>query len=189
MLSLSTSQFVPATSQILSVSPQVSTVMPVAAVAPQPSLALSAQPMYQSLVQPVAQPLIQSIALPVVQPMVQPVVQPVVQSIVQPMAQPVASSMIITPPPMPQVMPQTTVIPTPAQKTLTPSPDYGKFIPPTPVPQSVVNDMPPKIYQFYQQVPTSSLQAAPAYSTISAPAQSFGFSGVGMPQYRSFSLV
>ena len=188
MLSLSTSQLVPATSQILSVSPQVSTVMPVTVVSPQPSLTLS-QPILQSLVQPVAQPLIQSIALPVVQPMVQPVVQPVVQSIVQPMAQPVASSMIVTPPPMPQVMPQTTVIPTPAQKTLTPSPDYGKFIPPTPVPQSVVNDMPPKIYQFYQQVPTSSLQAAPTFSTISAPAQSIGFSGVEMPQYRTFSLV
>ena len=184
MLSLSTSQFVPATSQILSVSPQVSTVMPVA-VAPQPSLTLSAQPMFQSLVQPVAQPLIQSIATPVVQPMIQPVVQPVVQ----PMVQPVASSMIMTPPPMPQVMPQTTVIPTPIQKTLTPSPDYSKFIPPTPVSQSVVNDMPPKIYQFYQQVPTSSIQAAPAYSTINAPAQSLVLSGVGMPQYRTFSWV
>ena len=123
------------------------------------------------------------------QPILQTVVKPVVQPVVQPVIQPIVTPMVMTPPAKPQILPQT-VIPTPLQRNLSLSPDYGQFIPPTPIPQGLPYDAPPKIYQFYQQVPnlSASVQAVPAFSTISTPTQSLNLS-MGVPQYQTLSLI
>lgn len=174
MLNLSSSYLLqPAASPFLSVSPQVSPIMPVN-LAPQPSLT------YASPTIPLS---------PVPQPLVQSLVQPVAQPLLQPVAQPVVSPMVIPQQPMPQVI-SPTLLSSSIQGSLSPSISYEKFIPPTPLPQSVSNDMPKPIYQFYKQVPATSVsvQAAPAYSTISAPMQNLSNS-VGVPQYRTFSWI
>ena len=182
MLNLSSSYLLqPGTSQFLSVSPPVSSIMPVN-LAPQPSLTYASQP----ILQPMAQPLVSSLVQPVAQPLVSSLVQPVAQPLVQPIPQPVVSPMVIPPQPAPQVISPALV--SSSMGSLAPSITYDKFIPPTPVPQSLANDMPQPIYQFYRQVPTTSVQAAPAYSTISAPVQNLSYS-VGAPQYRTFSWM
>lgn len=142
----------------------------------------------QPTVQPITQSVIQTVPTPVVQPVMEQVIQPVVQPIVQPVVQPLIQPVI-----QPIVQP---VIPGP--KPLTPSPKYDKYIPPTPMPSSLANDISPKVYQFYQYVPVQQNVAAsmvntlipqgPAYSTNSVPVQNIGLS-VGAPQYRTLTFI
>ena len=140
-------------------------------------LTLSTPQLYQSLM-PVGIPQPPIALAP--QPIFQPVVQPVVQPIVQPMVQPVVTPLVMPSQTMSQMLPQP--VPT--------SPEYSRFIPPTPITHGLPQDAPPKIYQFYQQVPnlSSSVQAVPAYSTISSPVQG-SYLSVGVPQYQTLSLI
>ena len=72
-----------------------------------------------------------------------------------------------------QMVPTTSMAPSmvssqmPVSKPLTPSPPYTAFIPPTPVPKSVVESQTPQIYQYYQSVqnPTPPVQMATAITT------------------------
>ena len=148
-----------------------------------PALSQSAIPQASQIVNVpvVPQPVLQTVATPLVQPVIQPTVAPaLVQSLVQPVS---------------VVQPLAVAIPPPPPKPLTPSPQYDKFIPPTPMPQSLANDMPPKVYQFYQYVPVQantpvnvSLQQAPAYSTVSTPIQTVAYT-VGVPQYNTITYI
>lgn len=174
MLNLSSSYLMQSGySPFLSASPQVSPIMPVN-LAPQPSLAYASAPISLGSVS---------------QPLVNSLVQPVAQPLLQPISQPVVSPMVMPPQPVPQVI-SPPVLSSSIQGSLSAPISYERFIPPTPLPQSVSNDMPRPIYQFYKQVPATSVsvQAAPAYSTISAPAQNLSYS-VGAPQFRTFSWM
>ena len=122
-------------------------------------------------------------------------VSPAIPTFVPAMAQP----LVVPPPPMTQLTPQP-VLQTPGPKTLTPSPDYSRFIPPTPMTSTLEREMPPRIYQFYKLALTPAptpipvaltnitLQQAPAYSTNSMPVLSTGLA-LGVPQFGSYTLV
>ena len=169
-------------------------VQPIAPVA-QSIIQPTVQPMTQSVIQPIVQtvptPVVQPVMEQVIQPVVQPIAPPVVSQIVQPVVQPVAMPL----PPMQQYIPQPVI---PGPRPLTPSPNYDKFIPPTPMPSSLANDIPPKAYQFYQYVPVQQnvstsmvntlIPQGAAYSTNSVPVQNIGLS-VGAPQYRTLTFI
>ena len=158
MLNLSSSYLMQSGySPFLSASPQVSPIMPVN-LAPQPSLAYASAPISLSSVS---------------QPLVNSLVQPVAQPLLQPISQPVVSPMVMPPQPVPQVI-SPPVLSSSIQGSLSAPISYERFIPPTPLPQSVATSVP--------------VQAAPAYSTISAPAQNLSYS-VGAPQFRTFSWM
>ena len=182
------SSSIPLATQTLPVNTQVSQIMGFPVV-PQTSIAII--PQTETVGQPAQTlPIMQPVtpqgaqtAPPVVPQLVQSIIQPV-QSVIQPIAvtQPIVPLFISQPVP---------------PKPLTPSPKYEKFIPPTPVPQSMANDMPPKVYQFYQYVPVqqtgtpivnTSVQQSPAYSTITVPVQNVALSYVA-PQYGTITLV
>ena len=158
----------PSVSQVLPVAPQLSQVMTVPVAATAPQVVADSQPVIQPIIQQVIE-----------QPIIQPIYVP--QGSIPQIPQ---MSQTPTPPP--------TIVPPPPPKPLMPSPTYDKFIPPSPLPTSLPRNAPPKIYQFYKQVPTpqatpitGSFIQGPAYQTVSMPAQSV----VGMPQYTTFSYI
>lgn len=165
-------------------------VQPIAPVA-QSIIQPTVQPITQSVIQPIVQTVPTPVMEQVIQPVVQPIAPPVVSQIVQPVVQPVAMPL----PPMQQYIPQPVI---PGPRPLTPSPNYDKFIPPTPMPSSLANDIPPKAYQFYQYVPVQQnvstsmvntlIPQGAAYSTNSVPVQNIGLS-VGAPQYRTLTFI
>lgn len=165
-------------------------VQPIAPVA-QSIIQPTVQPITQSVIQPIVQTVPTPVMEQVIQPVVQPIAPPVVSQIVQPVVQPVAMPL----PPMQQYIPQPVI---PGPRPLTPSPNYDKFIPPTPMPSSLANDIPPKAYQFYQYVPVQQnvstsmvntlIPQGAAYSTYSVPVQNIGLS-VGAPQYRTLTFI
>ena len=192
------------TSQVLAAPTQVSQVLTTPVVS-QPSLAVVPQTLVEPVVQPVAQPLVQSIVQPVVQPIVTPAVQTVATPIVTPVVAPTVATSLVAPvvptvaPPMTQLAPQP-VLQTPGPQTLAPSPDYSRFIPPTPMTSTLANEMPPRIYQFYKLAPTPAptttpvaltnvaLQQVPAFSTVSTPVVNTGLA-LGGPQFNTYTLV
>jgi hypothetical protein len=162
---------------------QVPQIMAVPVVA-QETVAVVPQPTVQQVVQPIVQPVVQ----PVIQSVVQPASTTTAPQLVQPIVQPIQLTASI-----PQIITQPVV---PIQKPLTPSPKYESYIPPTPMPQSLANEIGPKVYQFYQYVPVqqttpsvvnASIQQGPAFSTITTPVQNLSL--VGVPQYTTLSYV
>ena len=104
---------------------------------------------------------------------VTPVVSQVLPTVSMP---PIVSQVVPTvsmAPQVSQMVPTTSMAPSmvssqmPVSKPLTPSPPYTAFIPPTPVPKSVVESQTPQIYQYYQSVqnPTPPVQMATAITT------------------------
>ena len=174
---------IPLAAQNIPAPTQVSQIMAIPVVA-QETVAVVPQPTVQQVVQPIVQPVVQ----PVAQSVVQPPSTITAPQLVQPIFQPIQLTASI-----PQIIAQPAV---PIQKPLTPSPKYESYIPPTPMPQSLANEISPKVYRFYQYVPVqqtspsilnTSIQQPPAFSTITTPVQNLSL--VGAPQYATLSYV
>ena len=97
-------------------------------------------------------------------------------------------------PPVTQLSLQPVPVLPPMYKTLTPSPPYESFIPPTPITKYVSDNATPRIYQFYKPVPipppaplttTTSLVNVPVTTSVNVPVTT----SVNIPVTTSYSTL
>ncbi len=179
------------TSQVLTPAPQVSQVLSTPVVS-QPSLAVMPQPLIDPLVQPIVQPVLQPLAQPIVQPIAPAVAAPLVSTTIPTVVPPIPTPLVMTPPPL-------------APKPVSQPIEYSRFIPPTPVTDSLRNERALQMMQLaptpvpapvtvpapatvLSPLPAVTLPQVAAFPTVSVPVVNSGLA-LGAPQFGSFTLV